>query len=468
MGTVSTPVSSSSPYAPVTFTGVSTYSSDLQSILTRQQAIDQIPVQALQNQESDISSRDSALSSLSSAVAAVGSALQVLGNLGSGQALGATSTDDSVVTPTATGATEPASYSITNVTSLASAASETSTQGYADGTTATVSSTGSLQLVVGSNTYSITLASGQNNLTGLENAINGLNAGVSASILTTGSGSTPDYLSVSDNNTGATTLKLIDDPTGSATNLLTSANQGTNTNFDLDGVSISQPTTTVSDVIPGVTLSFSGKTAASETVGVSVATDSSQIESALQNLATAYNGLSTAIQGQVGQSAGPLSGNDIVLQAEQALSSVVQYQGSGGSINNLANLGIEIDDTGQMSLNTTTFGALSSGDITSSLSFLGSSTTGLGGLQSAFTAITDPVSGTIATQENEDKTATQQITSQISTLNDQINQTETQLNSQLEAADALVADLQSQQSVLSSSIQALNYTTFGYQTINTA
>ena len=317
-----------------------------------------------------------------------------------------------------------------------------------------------MQLVYGSKTYTINLASGQNNLQGLRDAINGLNAGVTASVLTTQSG---DYLSLAATSPGATTLQLMDDPSGADTNILTSANQGKNTTFDLNGIPISEGSTTINDVIPGVTLNFSGTTSPNETVTVNLATDRSQLQNALQNLVTSYNTLASAENGQFGTSAGSLSGNNLIYQIRQAMSSIVQYQGTG-SMGNLANLGIEMSQTGQMSLNTQTFDALSDSNIASSLQLLGSATTGIGGLQQSFTALTDPISGTIKQQMDQWNTTLTNLTSQISSKTTQIQAMQQTLNQQLQAADANVAELASQQNILTASITSLDYTSYGYNT----
>jgi flagellar hook-associated protein 2 len=453
-----------SVFAPVTFTGISTYSTDFQSILTRQQAIDQIPITDIQNQITDIASQDTSLGTLSTAVSALGQVLQTIGALGSGGTLSASTTDATAVTATVTGATTPASYSITNITSVASAASETTTQGYPDTTTTTVSSNGTLNLVVGTTTYPITLAAGQNNLTGLQAAINAIpNSGVTASIITANSGATGNYLSVTAGATGATTLQLNDDPvTGAPTNLLTATDQGSNSVFDLNGIAVTEPGTTINDVIPGVTLNILGPTIAGETVGVSLTSDPTLISSALQSLVTNYNAVATQVNAQIGPSAGQLNGNNIIDQLSQALSQIVQYQGTG-ALTNLADLGIEIGTDGTMSFNQTTFSGLSDSQLASSLSLLGSSTSGIGGLQSAFNAVGAAVTGTIAEQETTDTATTAQLNAQIATLTAHLTTSETTLNTQLEAADASVADLTSERNLRTASIASLNFTSFGYQ-----
>jgi flagellar hook-associated protein 2 len=451
----------SSSFAPLQFTGISQYSSDFQQILSRAVSIAQIPVMQMTNEQTQILTQETTLGNLSSSVSNLSSALQAIGKLGSGQALAASSTDAEVVTATATGASSAASYSVTNVTSLAAAASERSQDPpYADGTTA-VSTTGKMKLVYGGKSYNIDLTgAGQNNVIGLTKAINDLNVGVTASVLTPGTGA---YLAVSADSPGATTLQLMDDPTGANNNILTNTNQGTNTEFDLNGIHVSSPGTTVNSLIPGVTLNFKGTTANSETVTVGLATDRSQMSSALQTLASAYNSLQTQVAGQFTASGGALSGNNILYQIRQAMSNIVQYQG-GGSMGNLANLGIEMQIGGQMTFNQTTFNALSDSQISSALSLFGTSTTGIGGLQKTFNSISDPVTGSIALQTADWSARSRTLTDQINAKNQSIMALQLSVNQRLQAADAAIANLATQQSTLTASITSLSYVSYGYNT----
>lgn len=456
---MSSSTSSGSLFTPLQFTGISQYSTDFQSILSRAVSIAQLPIQALQQQEASITQQESDLGTLNGDVSGVQSALVSLGQLGSGTALTGNSSNTSIVTATSTGAAQSGSYTISNVTSLATAASEISKASYATSTSTAVSVSGNMTLVFGSNSYNISLSSSQNNLQGLADAINGLGAGVSASILTTGSG---DYLSLSANSSGATTLQLNDVNNGTSTNILTSSNQGTNTNFELDGIPVSEPSTTISDLIPGLTLNFTGT--GSSPVTVNLSTNSASIESALQNLVSSYNSLLAANQGQMGQTAGSLAGSNIVYQIGAALTSIVQYQGGTSGMSNLANLGIEIGETGQMTFNQTTFSALSSSQLASALSLLGSSTTGIGGLQQTFAALTDPSTGVITDQQSQWQSEVTDLQARIASMTTQVNNMEQSLNKQLQAADASIAELASQQNLLTASITSLDYTAYGYNT----
>jgi flagellar hook-associated protein 2 len=464
MGSTASAVSSAG-VTPLTFTGESQYASDFQNILDRAVSIANIPLEQLENEQSDISSKDQLLTSLNSAVADMGQKVAALGTLASTQGLTATSSDPNTVSVQATGATTPATYAVSDITSVAEAASETSLTGYANVDSTPVSANGTMSLVVGGNTYPIDVSK-NNNLTGLADAINAAGAGVTATVITTGTGDNPDYLSISADATGATTLQLIDDPKGTANNILTDTNQGSNAMFNLNGEPVDSPTNTINDVVPGLTFTILATTASAdstdsgETVNLTLATDPSTLSSALSNLVTSYNALATQCNAQTGTSGGLLTGNSIIRQTQQAMRQLTGYEGTG-AITNLADLGIELDTNGQMSLNQSTFNALTSSQIDAAFQFLGSATTGLGALASNFTQISDPVSGLIEDQENQYNTTNTRLTNQISTLTDQINTMQTNLLQQLNSADELCQELENQQSELTSSIQALDYTSYG-------
>lgn len=448
--------SSSSVFAPATLNGVSEYSSDLQAVLTRADEIAQIPITNLQNQDAVVLSKESALSSLQTAAGNLASSLTSLGTIAANQGLTATSSNTSAVTATVTGSTSPNSYTINSVTSAATAASEISQNGYADSSSTPVSTTGSMELVVGSQDYNFTLSN--NTLTGLENQINSLGAGVTASILTTSGG---NYLSVTANSTGATTLQLFDDPTGADNNILTDANQGTDAVFQLNGITVDQSSNTVNSVIPGVTLNIVAPT--SSPVTVSLTSDATQLSSALQSFVTNYNALQTAVAAQQGTSGGPLVGDPTVTQLADTLNQIVTYYDSSGSVNSLSDLGITFNDaTGQASYDGgTALSQLSGSQIQDAFNFLGSATSGLAAFGATLSEYSAPVTGLIQTEQTGLSQEDQSLQSQITTKTTQANAMQTALESQLEAADSAIAELQSQQQVLTGSLQALSLVLYG-------
>src|SRR5580704_7399876 len=107
MGTTSSAITNL--FQPITFSGVSQYSSDFQSILNRAQSIAELPLQSLESEGTNLESESSAAQSLGSAVGNLTSAVQALATLGT-TGLVANSSDSNVVTAQATGATSNATY----------------------------------------------------------------------------------------------------------------------------------------------------------------------------------------------------------------------------------------------------------------------------------------------------------------------------------------------------------------------
>jgi flagellar hook-associated protein 2 len=534
--------------APLTFTGVSTYSNDLQSILSRAVQIANVPVTLLTNQQTDILQRKTLATSLSSAVSDLGNAVGALGDLGTSHALSATTSDSTKVTATATGATQAASYAITDITSVATAASESTLSGYATADATAVSKDGSLTLTLGSKTYSISLAAGKNNLLGLRDAINASGADVTATLLNTDSGSTPYYLSISAGATGANTLKLTDDqpavtartfatadatavtasgvfkltvggvdhditlgsgqnnlnglrdainglsagvtasvtgsgaayqialtpdvpdtavtlaanPDDQRTALLTSANQGANTNFKFNGVSVSKPGTLINDLIPGLIFNINGTTTDSTAVNIRLAPDRTQVSSALNTLVSAYNAVATQVNAQIGKNAGLLTGNSMIQDARAAMTRITAYNAESGSVKNLSELGISMSTAGVMSFDTAKLTGLSDTQMSDAFTLLGSATSGLGALKQNFTEISDPYTGTIQTQIAGFDAADKRITDRVADMTTRINAMQTALSSKLQVADSLLASLASEKNMLTANVDSLNFTTYGY------
>jgi flagellar hook-associated protein 2 len=358
--------------SPLTFTGVSAYSSDFQTIVDRATSIASLPIKQLQNQQADIVQQRLLVSNINTTVAALATSVSNLGTLAQQKGLAATSSNTAKVTAVNANSPSPAVYTLTDITSVAKSAAETSLSGYTNATTAPASSTGVVKLVVGTRQYTIDISSA-NNLTNLRNVINNLNAGVTASVLTTGTGATPYYLSITANSTGAKALQLFDDPDGANTNLLTALNQGANTDFKLNGVTVSKSTTLINDVVPGVTFNVIGTTTGTEAVTVTLASDRSKLSSALSEFVNAYNSARDQVNAQIGKNAGLLSGDFLVREVQSRLRAVASYTGTG-SIKGLADLGVEFGSDGVATFNKPTVDALTDSRLSEAFTFLGSST----------------------------------------------------------------------------------------------
>jgi flagellar hook-associated protein 2 len=446
---------------PVTLTGVSQYSSDYQNILNQALSVAEQPLTQLQYEASGVLAQNSELATVQTAATSLFTSLQTLATDSANQAIAATSSNSTAVTANATGATTANTYTINSVTSLAAAASEDSIASYADSTSTSVSSTGKLQLTVGTQPYNLTLST--NSLTGLRDAINASGAPVTASILTT---STGNYLSVTANATGATTLQLIDNPSsagnpsGTNTELLTQTNQGTNAEFSLNGIDVKQASNTVNSVIPGVTLQL--QQTSTTPITVSLQSSPGQLSTDLQNFVSSYNGLEQLLLAQQGAVQGGLNGDIAVTQLQQTLRQITSFFTTSGTINNLGQLGVTFaDSTGTATFDSSAFNALSSQQISDGFTFINSLTTGSGNFVAQLQTFTDPVSGVIQTEIQGNTTTDTSLQSQISTLTTRINLLQSNLQLQLANADAQEAELQSQQSTVNASLIGLNYVLYG-------
>src|SRR5262249_8360938 len=107
---------------------------------------------------------------------------------------------------------------------------------------------------------------------------------------------------------------------------------------------------------------------------------------------------------------------------------------------------------------------LNDAQLSDAFKFVGSATSGLGGFAQTFSQFTDPLNGIIAMEQqgltNTDKT----LQTQITTLTDRITVMQNNLAKQLQTADALIGQLQSQQQTLNASLQGLSLVLYGRNT----
>src|SRR5437763_13320768 len=81
------------PFTPLTFTGISQYSDDLNTVLQRAVSIASLPLKRLQNDDADILTKKTTLASLTASVGTLGASVAALGSVASSKAIVATSSD---------------------------------------------------------------------------------------------------------------------------------------------------------------------------------------------------------------------------------------------------------------------------------------------------------------------------------------------------------------------------------------
>lgn len=194
---------------------------------------------------------------------------------------------------------------------------------------------------------------------------------------------------------------------------------------------------------------------------MNIASDRSKVSTALQSFVANYNAVREQLNAQIGSGAGLLSGDFLIREVQSRLRSVTSYEGGDGSITSLGALGVEFDRDGVASLNSDVFDSLTSSQISDSFSFLGSSSTGFGGRASLLTTVSDAVTGLAKIQLDKYEETDSRISEQVAKLSERLSTMQLTLSAKLQAADSLLASLQSQQSVLDASIQSLNYSLYG-------
>ncbi|WP_062306864.1 flagellar filament capping protein FliD [Alicyclobacillus sendaiensis] len=328
---------------------VSQYVQDLQTIL--QQELEK----PIQNQISSLSSQQSALTSLQSALQAFQQATETLASLQSWSTVQASSSDSSVLSVTASAGASIGTYQI-SVTQLASA--QTTFQNSALQTSATGASTlASGTLVITPKTLnqgqSVSINIVQNeSLQSIANAINQYTSqtGVAAAVLSTGQSY---FLALSSVQTGAAYgFTVTETNVGSSGDALTfqTDTQAQDAQISVGGQTLSSPTNTFANYIPGLTLQVNS----TGTATVTVSQDTSGALKAVQTWMSAYNTLIDTIRqdtaytpgaGTSSGQAGPLFGDPLAQELLQeipaAVSSVVSNATS--PYNSLASIGIVLD-----------------------------------------------------------------------------------------------------------------------------
>lgn len=429
-------------------TGSSSFAADLQASVSKALQIAAIPMEMLQADESTISGKTSELSTLGNLFSSLQTSLQAISSGTGTSALQASVGNQDVLTASITGNALPGTYTIQvlNPGSSSSAISNSATA-VTDPTTQSISGSSTFTLTVGTSTYNISA----NNLNDLATAINSSGAAAQAVVVNLGSPGAPNYqLSIQAKALGNVALQLND----GTNNLLTSLNTGTDGSYTVDGQPSGGITTDSSTVTiaPGLNVNL----AAEGTTTVTVSSSLSSVSTELSSFVTAYNAAFNELEKNFGQNGGALVGDATMLTIQQSIRQMMSYQGPGGSITSLAQLGVEFTQQGTLTFNSSAIGSLSGSQIGDALNFLGSPSTS-GFLQYAnntLSSLTDPISGAIAGDIQSLQTQNQNDQSQISNYQLQLTQMQTNLQNQMAEANALITTLENQTMFLQGLFQA--------------
>ncbi|HUW27669.1 MAG TPA: flagellar filament capping protein FliD [Sulfuriferula sp.] len=364
---------------------------DVNSIVTQLMTVEQQPLTALNNQVASYQAKLSGYGQIKSALSQFQSAMQGLSSPAQFQSLTATLADATVATASASTGATPGTYalevsSLAQAQKLVSAGQASTSAAIGSGATTTLTFdfgtisggtlsngtyTGASFTSNGAGSKSITIDASNNSLSGIRDAINSANIGVSATIVNDGS-ATPNRLVLTDTTTGisnsmkisvsgdATLSSLLSqDPANNSGQALAETVTAQNANFKLDGVAITKTTNTVTDAIQGVTLNLA-KTNVGTPTSLTVAQDAGSVTTAVNAFVTAYNNITQTLAAATAydpttKQAALFNGDASVSLMQNQIRRVLSTQVAGGAsaLTQLSQIGVTLQKDGTLAVDNT-------------------------------------------------------------------------------------------------------------------
>jgi flagellar hook-associated protein 2 len=272
----------------------------------------------------------------------------------------------------------------------------------------------SFTLTSGGTTTTISTTSGETYAT-LASNINAMGLGVTA---TAGSDANGTNLSIA--STGGTTPFTISEPSFG----FTQSTVGADASLTVDGVPVSSASNTVTGAINGVTLSLAGADPGVP-IGLSVASDTSQISTAINQFVTDYNTAIGLVNSQFtiasgSTTEGVLSSDPTVVNLQATLEGALNYAatpaaGTTTTVTTLNDLGITQNTDGTLSVDTTTLdSALTTNPNDVQTFFEGAALNGFANsMNNVLNSFTDPADGAFSLDLSGISATNANLTSQI-------------------------------------------------------
>lgn len=363
---------------------------DVNSIVSQLMALERQPLTALARKEASFQAKLSGFGTLKGALSQFQTAVRSLSDISKFQGMRVTPADTAIATASATATAVAGTYALevtqlAQAQKLAAAGQASSSSAIGTGATTTLSFdfgtiaggtfdsatgkyTGAAFTSNGSGVKTVTIDASNNSLSGIRDAINKADIGVSASIVNDG-GSTPYRLVLSAKATGQTqSLKLSvagdatlssllsHNPTNDTGQALAEKLSARNAEFKVDGIAVSKATNTISDVIQGVTLNLA-KTNSGSPTNITVARDTAAVTAGVEAFVKAYNDITKIFKEAVAydpdtRRAAILNGESSVRAIESQVRSVLSapVAGGAGAFTLLSQVGVSLQKDGLLAL----------------------------------------------------------------------------------------------------------------------
>jgi flagellar hook-associated protein 2 len=426
---------------------------DTQSIIDGLTKAEQQPLDNLRSQQTGFKTQVSLIGGLVGKITALQTAAKALSDNGT-VGLKATSVNtDFSVAPSSKA--QAGTYTV-SVQGLASAAQKRSA-GFASDTAGVTG--GNLSFTVQGIAYDpITIKDGES-LSDVASDIRALGAPISAVVLNDG---TRSYLSITNITTGfsgtdaTSALQINESYNGSQGQQLglAATHDATNAAFTIDGLAFTRPTNTISDALPGTTLTLKAQSNTQEKLTID--TDSAKTALNLQSFVNAYNDIITTVTTQLSAGGGNTNRNS-TLAGDSTLRSLVSgIQGlvtrivGNGSVRTLADVGVKTNfQDGTLTLDSGKLGAALQANPGAINGMFSSPTTGIGASAKTLSDLyTNVVDGLFISRTKNLNTRIKQMDSDADRMQLRLDAFKANLTAQFTAMEKVVSGLKAAGSFL--------------------
>jgi flagellar hook-associated protein 2 len=330
---------------------------DVATTVTQIQSSEQAIETPWQNELSTLKAQDSVFTSLGTDLSTLTTSLQALTDFNGvfSEKQGSSSNTDLLSLTSADSTATAGSHTIT-ISQLAQTSSAASTA------ISSASDMLSGSLTIQGTTFNVDNSDNDNTLASLVSKINSAAIGVTASVITDSSGSRLSIVSGTSGAAGQLTISSsLSDATSGDSNITFpsgSGETGQDAILTVDGVQVTSSSNTVTDAIPGVTFQLLSSASPGTQVQVQITNDTTDIGTAMSSFVSAYNAVVNDINTQEGNNSSgtpePLYGSPTLALIQSELTGAL-FNGSGsGSITNLTQLGISMNNDGTLTLDSDT------------------------------------------------------------------------------------------------------------------
>lgn len=332
----------------ISFSGLSS-GLDTASMVEQLVNVERAPANTATTKKSSIDTQKSIVNSLSAGLSNLATAVRALDLDSEIKPRTASSSDSRVSVAASSGAT-PGVHDV-RVNSLATS-QVTQSRAFAS-TAAGVLGTGSVDITVGGVTKSVSWTA-SDSLDAVAAKFNNANAGVTASVVQVKTG---EYrLVVTAKDTGTDKAPTFVD-NGSGLDLSNGANikrPATNAEVNIDGIDITRSSNSITDAIPGMTLTLNSVHAPTEaTAKATVTLDSTALTAKVQKVVDAFNSVNASLHNQLDYTGTKKGDNtlfgDTMLRGLQSSLATVKTSAYGENTT-LSAMGITVDKGGNLTL----------------------------------------------------------------------------------------------------------------------